>query len=140
MRKYAIFFSFLLSLHFMVTVIMGQPFLTEDEIGKLKQAGISDQTIQKMIEREERERARYLGITRVQKRADGTEQIVYGSVEPPPWPETEHFHFNTDAKYLNTLFLNIENQDLTSEEGTAWRILKNTKFLKILDGEQTNQK
>ncbi len=118
----------------LISLIIKKPLLTVDEIIKLKKAGISDQTIQKMIEREERERARYLGITRVRKRADGTEVIIYGSVEPPPWPETRYYHLNTDSKYLKTLFLNIErDSNLNQEQRRAWGILKNLRLYKRIN-------
>lgn len=118
-----------------ISMVRGISFsLSTSEIAKLKDSGVSDQTIQKMIEREEREKAKYRGITRIQQREDGKEVIIYGSVDPLPPPTTKQYHFNTDATYLRSLFLNIANDEcITPEEHKAWDLIKGLRLYKEIE-------
>jgi hypothetical protein len=94
--------------------------LVAGEIIKLKKSGVKDETIQKMLDREERERARYCGIARTIKRSDSSEAIVYGDPRNVPFPDTRHYYINT-SEYLKSLSLSINGDDtLTPEEKGLW--------------------
>ena len=94
--------------------------LVIDQIINLKKSGVSDETIQKMLDREERERARYYGVTRMIKHPDGSESKVYGDLKKAPFPDTEH-HYLSTSEYLESLSLSINGDDtLTAEEKKLW--------------------
>ena len=97
--------------------------LTTQEIIELKNAGVASSTIQKMLEREEREEIRWTGVTRIKKRADGKEIIVYGSPTKPLCPETKHYYFDTQGNAV--LILNTQAE---KEEDKAWEMLKNMRL------------
>ena len=99
----------------------GDDRLVVEEIMKLKSAGVGDETIQKMLEREERERARYYGSPRTIRHPDGSESIVYGDPQDMPLPDTKHYYIGT-SQYLESLSLSINSDDtLTPEEKGLWK-------------------
>lgn len=94
--------------------------LVIDQIINLKKSGVSDETIQKMLDREERERARYYGVTRMIKHPDGSESKVYGDLKKVPFPDTKH-HYLSTSEYLESLSLSINGDEtLTAEEKKLW--------------------
>jgi len=96
-----------------------QPFLlTLEDVIKLKERGISDDLILMMLQRAERERSRFAGVTRVIRRGDGQEIIVYGAPSEPPWPEVGYYYVGPDGK----VFLFSEPPE--GEERRAWDFLK----------------
>jgi hypothetical protein len=108
--------------------------LVVGEIIKLKESGVKDETIQKMLDREERERARYCGIARTMKRGDGSEAIVYGDPRNVPLPDTRHYYINT-SEYLKSLSLSVNSDNtLTPEEKGLWeQVFRGLRLRKDID-------
>ncbi len=108
--------------------------LVVGEIINLKKSGVKDETIQKMLDREERERSRYCGIARTIKRSDGSEVIVYGDPRNVPLPDTRHYHINT-SEYLRSLSLSINSDDtLTPDEKELWQqVFRGLRLRKDID-------
>ena len=97
--------------------------LTINEVIELKKNDIEDVTIRKMLEREEREEVRWKSVTRIKKRSDGKEVIVYGSSSEPPWPETKHYYFDTPGNVVLVL-----EEPVESDEDRAWGMLKDIRI------------
>ncbi len=92
--------------------------ISPKDITELKERGVSDDVILRMLDRAERERARYSGITHVRKRADGQEVIVYGSPDEPPWPDTGYYYVGPKGEVY--VFRDVPR----GEEREAWDLLR----------------
>lgn len=95
-----------------------QELITVEDLLELKKHGVSDEVILRMLQRASRERARCSGISRVLRRRDGKEVIVYGSPSEPPRPEGGYYYVGPGGQ----VFLLRDAPE--GEEREAWDLLR----------------